>query len=175
MGWPTRIGCVIGLITLGFNGAAMKSALIALIFACLTVPAVHAGPDRISIMLGTHHAGATIDYEEVNPGIFLTWSELLWNNRLDLTIGGFRNSYGDLSLAIATAYPLLRQQDWGIDLFGALAWYPDNGDRFAHAFDDIVPIAGLQVRYKSLFLQAIPSGGDSVDATFSFGLTFPLN
>ena len=134
-----------------------------------------AGPDRVSIMLGTHHAGATLDYDEVNPGVFVTWSGLMWQDRLDLTVGGFRNSYGDLSLAVSTALPLVRQEDWSIDLFGALAWYPDNGDRFAHAFGDIVPIAGLQFRYRSVFLQAIPAGGDSVDATFSFGLTFPIN
>lgn len=134
-----------------------------------------AGPDQVSLLLGSEHVGATIDYEEFNPGVFVTWDRLLWNKRLDLTLGGFRNSYEDGSLVVSTALPLVREPDWGIDLFSALAWYPGNGERFSHSIEDFVPIAGLQARYRNFFVQAIPAGGESVDATLTFGLTFGLN
>ena len=81
----------------------MRSAIFATLLLCLAVSTAQAGPDRISVMLGTHHAGADIDYEEVNPGLFLTWSQLMWQNRLDLTVGGIRTSNGDFSLAVTPA------------------------------------------------------------------------
>lgn len=134
----------------------------------------HAGPDRISILLGSEHINATRSFEEFNPGIFLHWTESLFRNRVDLSFGAFRNSYGDGSLAVSTAYPIVRNETWSLDVFTALAWYPGNGDQFGHAIGDIVPIAGLQGRYKNIFVQAIPAGGESVDATLTFGLTFGL-
>lgn len=136
--------------------------------------AATAGPDRVQLLLGSHHFGASQDFEEFNPGLFLIWSEALWRDRLDFGIGAYRNSYGDGSLAVSAAYPILRRANWGLDLFGALAWYPGNGDRFSHAIGDIVPLAGLQARYRAVFVQAIPSGGDAADAVLSFGLSFPL-
>ena len=146
-----------------------------LILSSLVATHADAGPDRISILLGSEHVNATRDFEEVNPGIFLHWTESLFRNRVDLSFGAFRNSYGDGSVAVATAYPVVRNEIWSFDIFTALAWYPGNGDEFSHAIGDIVPIAGLQARYRNLFMQAIPAGGQSVDATLTFGLTFPLN
>jgi hypothetical protein len=133
----------------------------------------HAGPDRVAIMLGSEHIGAD-GFEEVNPGVFLTWTEAAFQGRADITLGGFRNSYGDGSLAVSLAVPLVREQFWGIDAFSALAWYPGNGDRFEYALGDIVPIIGLQGRLGPTFVQFIPGGGNSIDATISFGLTFGL-
>lgn len=132
-----------------------------------------AGPDSVAILLGTHHVGAS-GFEEVNPGVFLTWQGAALQGNLDLGFGAFRNSYGNGSVAVTTAYPIVRTPDWGIDVFGALAWYPGDGDQFALAVGDIVPIAGLQGRYGNVFVQAIPGGGGSVDATLTYGLTFQL-
>lgn len=144
------------------------------VLSALMAGHAYAGPDRISILVGSEHVNATRDFEEVNPGVFLHWTESLFRNRVDLSFGAFRNSYGDGSLAVATAYPIIRKEIWSFDVFTALAWYPGNGDEFSHAIGDIVPIAGLQARYRNVFMQAIPSGGQSVDATLTFGLTFPL-
>ena len=156
--------------------------MISRILTCATVVAAlfasqtaSAGPDQVSILLGSEHVGATRSFEEVNPGVFLTWTEAALQNRADISVGVFRNSYGDGSLAVSMAWPLYRQQNVSLDLFGAIAWYPGNGDQFRHAIGDIVPIGGIQGRFGNVFFQAIPAGGDGVDATLTFGLTFPLN
>ncbi|WP_425045474.1 hypothetical protein [Primorskyibacter sp. S87] len=149
-------------------------ALAALLAGWVGASETRAGPDRINILLGSEHLGATRDFEEFNPGLFLTWTNLMWKNRLDLTVGAFRNSYGDGSAAVSAAYPLIRTEAWGLELFGALAWYPGNGDQFGHSIGDMVPIAGVQARFHYLYMQAIPAGGDGVDATLTLGLTFPV-
>ncbi len=149
----------------------IRSAVFLSLILSLAPPA-HAGPDRVSILLGSHHVNASRDFEEVNPGVFLHWTNLLFKGRADLSFGAFRNSYGDGSLAVSTAFPIVRKDAWSFDLFTALAWYPGNGQEFSHAIDDFVPIAGVQARYKNVFMQAIPSGGQAVDATLTFGLTF---
>lgn len=154
---------------------SMKQALLAATLCVTGVTAADAGPDQISILLGSHHVGATRDFEEFNPGVILTWRELLWQNRLDVGIGAFRNSYGDASVVVTSAYPLVRNQTWGLDLFAALATYPGEGDQFSHSIGDVVPIAGLQARYRNVFVQAIPGGGRSVDAVVTYGLTFALD
>ncbi|MFC3614921.1 hypothetical protein ACFORG_14215 [Lutimaribacter marinistellae] len=133
-----------------------------------------AGPDRVSILLGSHHVGATRNFEEFNPGIILVWDERVWRGNLDIAAGAYRNSYGDGSLALSLAYPFVKTDDWGLDLFGGFSWYPGNGQQFSHAIGDVVPIAGLQARYRNVFMQAIPAGGQAADAVFSFGLTFAM-
>lgn len=153
----------------------MKQAVLAATLAVSGVTAAEAGPDQVSILLGSYHVGATRDFEEFNPGVILTWKELLWQNRLDVGFGIFRNSYGDASVVATTALPLVRDRNWGLDLFAALATYPGEGDQFSHSIGDVVPIAGLQARYRNVFVQAIPSGGNSVDATLTYGLTFALD
>lgn len=133
-----------------------------------------AGPDSVAVLLGSHHVNGS-GFEEFNPGVFVSWHGAALGGRADLGFGGYRNSYDRFSLAVTTAYPFLRTPDWEFDLFAALAWYPGDGDRFGHAFGDLVPIAGLQLRYQNVFVQAIPAGGDTVDATLSYGLVFDLN
>ncbi len=139
--------------------------------------AAPAGPDSIAVLLGSSHVGAesSLGLEEFNPGVFVNWHGAALSGRVDLGFGAFRNSYDGFSVAVNAAYPLTRRPDWGIDVFAALALYPGDGDRFAHAIGDIVPIAGLQFRYRNAFVQAIPAGGQSVDATFTYGLVFDLN
>lgn len=152
----------------------VKQVVLAVTLAISGVTEAEAGPDQVSILLGSYHVGATRDFEEFNPGVILTWKELLWQNRLDVGFGIFRNSYGDASVVATTALPLVRNRNWGLDLFAALATYPGEGDQFSHSIGDVVPIAGLQARYRNVFVQAIPSGGNSVDATLTYGLTFAL-
>lgn len=141
----------------------------------ITAGAARSGPDRVSILLGSEHLGATRAFEEVNPGLVLTWSNVLLDDRIDIGLGAFRNSYGDGSAVVTSALPLWRRETWSVDLFGALAWYPGNGDRFTHAMGDVVLIGGAQARYRNLFVQAIPAGGSGADAVVSFGLTFALD
>ena len=150
----------------------IRTTAAALARAALALPA-QAGPDRISFLLGSHHVGAS-GYEEFNPGVFATWTNAAFQGRTDLSVGAYRNSYGDGSLAVSLALPLVREPTWGIDVFSALAWYPGNGDRFKYHAGDIVPLIGLQSRIGPTFIQYVPGGDRGVDATLGFGLTFPL-
>lgn len=130
----------------------------------------HAGPDRASILLGSYHAGAPIEFEETNPGIFLTWEK----DVLDWSVGVYRNSFGKTSMAVTAALPVATWEDGEASLFAGLALYPGDGRYFAVHAGDVVPIGGVQVRHHHLFVQVIPSDGKVVDAIFAAGLTFPM-
>ena len=150
----------------------IRTAAAALAMAALALPA-QAGPDRISFLLGSKHFGAT-GYEEFNPGVFATWSNAALRGRADLSVGGFRNSYGDGSLAVSLALPLIGDATWGIDVLSALAWYPGNGHRFTYHAGDLVPLLGLQSRIGPTFIQYYPASDRRAEVTLVFGLSFPL-
>lgn len=130
--------------------------------------ALIAGPcaaqDRVSLLVGSHHASADSDFEENNPGLFLTWDRF--------TVGAYTNSYSRTSIAATYALPLWHGEEWSVDLFAGVAHYPINGREFAIHAGDWVPIGGLQARYRQLFVQVMPSDGKAADAIFTFGMTF---
>lgn len=132
-------------------------------------------PDRLSVLLGSHHAGATIDFEEFNPGVFLSWEgpEAL-GGQVNYTAGIYRNSYGRASVSGTVGIDWAVAEDFDIGLFGGLAYYPEDGRTFAVSYGDVVPIAGLQARYRNVFAQVLPSDGQFADAIFTVGITFPL-
>lgn len=134
--------------------------------ALMATPAL-AAPDRVSILLGSNHVGATDRFEEVNPGVFLTWD---W-----LTVGAYRNSYGKASVAVTGALPLIKWKTGELSAFAGVALYPGDGRRFAVHAGDVVPVGGLQLRQGNMFMQVIPSDGKAVDAIVSFGMTFDLD
>lgn len=144
------------------------------VILCLMIAAgpAFAGPDRIAIHLGSHHAGATSEFEEVNPGVFLSWQR---PNDVTLSVGAFRNSYGRGSVAATAAKTFYRRKSFAVSAFAGLAHYPGNGKDIRHAIGDFVPLAGLQLHYRQLFVNVMPGDGDTVDAIFSFGVTIPLN
>lgn len=128
-----------------------------------------ADPDRVSVLVGSHHIGAAGQFEEFNPGVFLTWE----GDRIDWTVGAYHNSYGRDSVAVTAALPVWSWDGGEAALFAGLAHYPVDGRRFAvHLGNDIVPLAGLQVRHGNLFAQVIPMDGKPVAAVVSFGVTF---
>ncbi len=153
---------------------AFSAAFAAIVAGLVALPA-QAGPDRLAFLIGSHHVGATRDFEEINPGVFAIWEQAMLKNSLDIGVGAYRNSYGGASVTVTTALPIVRNDDWGFDLFGAMALYPGDGDEFSHSMGDVVPLIGAQARYKNLFMQAIPASGSGTDAVLSFGLTFRLN
>jgi hypothetical protein len=137
----------------------------------LTMPALaHAGPDRVSILLGSEHVNASRDFQEFNPGIFLTWER-----RFNYSVGLYYNSYEEVSPLVSIGYDWEIAPDFDFGAFLAVAVYPGDGDEFSHAIGDVVPLAGLQARYKNVFAQFIPADGDTLDALFTFGLTFELD
>lgn len=132
-------------------------------------------PDRLSLLLGSHHAGATIDFENFNPGIFLSWdgSEVL-GGQVNYTAGVFHNSYGRASISGTLGLDWPVTDDLDIGLFGGLAYYPEDGRTFAISYGDVVLIGGLQARFGNVFAQIIPSDGEFADAILTFGVTFQL-
>lgn len=145
----------------------IRILIIVMIFAG---PAV-AEPDRLGIHLGSFHAGATGEFEEVNPGLFLSWER---PGGVTYSVGAYRNSYGRGSVAATVAKTILRSKTAGLDVFAGLAHYPGNGQNIRHAIGDVVPLVGLKMHYRQLFVNVMPGDGDAVDAIFSFGITVPL-
>jgi len=115
--------------------------------------------------MGSKHLGTEYEFNEVNPGLFLTW-EL---EDFDVSVGAYLNSYSKSSVAASVAYPLLRGEDWSVDVFAGAATY------FGTTNSDIVPLAGIQGRYGPLFAQYMPiPGGQYISGLVSFGVTFDL-
>jgi hypothetical protein len=139
------------------------------LLASLATPAA-AEPDRVSILLGSAHPGAARSFEQVNPGVFLTWKDRAFG--LDYSVGAYRNSFGRASIAATAALPVIDRGQFQLALFGGLAVYPGNGADFAIHAGDVVPIAGVQARVGHGFVQVIP--GDDM-AVVAFGLTFLIN
>ena len=122
-----------------------------------------ADPDRIDLLLGSYHVGAQTEFNEVNPGVFVSWDQV--------TVGVYANSYGRTSFALAYAFPILQSGEFDLDVFAGVALYPQNGRNFALHAGDWVPMAGIEARYRGLFVQIIPSDGVWADAIIGFGLT----
>lgn len=149
-------------------------AAAALTVATLAAMPAAAGPDQLSILLGSHHASPGQEFEEFNPGIFLTWRDALWDGRLDASIGAFRNSYGRGAVAATAALPFYETRVVELSAFLGAAYYPEDGRTFRVHIGDIVPLGGLQARVGPVFFQAIPGDGREADAIFTFGVTVPL-
>ncbi len=148
----------------------MLRFLLPVLAGLAAAPAAAAPPDRLSVLIGSYHASPGQDFEEFNPGLFLTWEGPV----LDSSIGAYRNSYGKGAVAVAAAWPFLEGEHYALSLFLGAAYYPEDGRRFRYHLGDIVPLGGLQARAGPLFFQAIPGDGDEADAVFSFGVTMPL-
>lgn len=147
----------------------MKNALI-LSLSLLATPAI-SDPDRVSVLIGSYHAGAPGQFNETNPGLFLTWE----TDTLDYSVGVYHNSYGRTSVAATASIPVWSWDNGETSLFGGVAYYPVDGRRFAvHLGGDIVPLRGLQVRHGNLFGQIVPMDGQPVDILYTFGVTFAL-
>lgn len=140
-------------------------------------PAAAEGPDRVSLLLGSHHIAATTEFEEINPGLFLTWEDAFGLGRLsvDANAGIFRNSYGETALAVTGAVPFYERGAVEIAGFLGLAHYPEDGRRLRVSIaGDVIFVAGLQARVGPAFVQVIPSDGQETDAILAAGVTFPL-
>ncbi|WP_195822010.1 hypothetical protein [Roseobacter sp. MH60115] len=143
----------------------------ALILAAALPTTALAGPDRVSILLGSEHINATEDFREFNPGVFLTWEREVF----DYTIGVFQNSYSNVSPLVSIGYDVEVATEFEIGVFGGLAVYPGEGDRFDHSIGDVIPLIGLQARYRNFFTQLLPADGQSTDGVLTFGITFELD
>lgn len=148
---------------------AAASAAIALLVAGSAL--ADGGPDRVSVLLGSYHASPGQEFEEFNPGVFLTWNG---DGAVDTTAGLFRNSYGRLAPSVTFALPFYEREHIELAGFLGAAYYPDDGRRFRYHLGDVIPLGGLQARLGPAFFQVIPGDGDEADAVFTFGVTMPL-
>ena len=139
----------------------MKTLSLALTVIATTATAE---PDRVSILFGSHHVDATVDFEETNPGLFLTWD--------NVTVGAFRNSYGNISASVTYEIPVWESDSTSLALFGGAAWYGDDAETFGVHVGEFVPIGGLQIVHDNYFMQVIPSDGVYTDVIVAFGVTF---
>lgn len=147
----------------------MYRTLLAL-FLCLNATALNAGPDRFSVLLGSHHINGT-GFNEVNPGLFATWER----ERTALSLGVFINSYERVSIAATSYLPLKTWKTGDAGVFAGLAHYPTNGRDFkTHLGGDVVFLGGLQLRQGYGFVQVVPMNADSAEGLISFGLTFDV-
>lgn len=151
---------------------------IVFIFCVLTPGLALAGPDRVSILLGSEHVNATEDFQEVNPGLFLTWEQerdFLFFDSTDISVGAFYNSYAKVAPNVTVGAAREVAPDLDLGVFAGVALYPGDGDRFRVAVGDVIPLAGLQARYRNVFAQLIPLNGETADAVLAVGLTFTLD
>lgn len=147
----------------------MKKIVSALVtIASLIATPAAAGPDRISLLMGSKHAGAERHFEEFNPGIFATWED---RGAFDLSAGIFRNSFGKTSVAATAALPFYERGEFQASVFGGVAIYPGDGDEFLVHAGDLVPMGGLQARYRNVFVQIMPADNMTVIAA---GVTMEL-
>jgi hypothetical protein len=144
--------------------------LVLLIAALPGLARADARPDRAALLLTSIHVGATQDFEEINPGLFLQWD----GSPLDWTLGAYHNSYGDSSVAAFASLPVRRWEGGEAAIFLGLARYPGVAETFRVHLGEWVPLGGLYLRQGPAFVQLMPSDGVAADAVIAAGLTFDL-
>lgn len=151
----------------------MRRALLrlSLLLFLTSSPALAEGPNRLSVLLGSHHLDANLAFEEKNPGVFLDW---LRADGLSWSLGAYRNSFGKPTVAALAGLNLFESETMRFDLFGGLAHYPGDGRKNRFSIGDLTPLAGLRAEYRGLFVLAIPSDGKVTDGILAFGVSVPL-
>lgn len=155
--------------------------LLTLVCLLCSTSLAQAGPDRILFQLGSKHfnmdeSSSLGGFEEINPGITLTWENRLYD--LNYSVGAFRNSYGKLAPVVGVSKFWNVAPDVDLGLFGGLSYYGDEADFISVNLADsgVIPLAGVQANYKNLYLQLIPT--DDQAPGFGFlavtGITFGL-
>ncbi len=140
-----------------------------LAFSVMMAGSAVAGPDRVSLSLGSSHVNLGDGWEEVNPGAFLTWER----DRVNYSVGAFRNSHGKGAIAAFVGYDVIQSGDFEAGLFIGAALYPGDGRYYDVHVGDLIPMGGIQVQYKNTFVQYMPTNADA--GVMTFGLTWELN
>lgn len=135
----------------------------------------NAGPDRVSILTNSDHVGFKYQgFNETNPGVFLTWDNAIAPN-VDLSIGGYLNSYAKPSVMVAATWLPLEVGQCSAGVFAGVVHYPGNGRHEpTHIAGDVIGMGGLQLICGPLFVQAIPASTDFSRAIVAVGITMEI-
>lgn len=137
--------------------------------AILAATPAMADPDKVYVLLGSHHTNMQPGYEpfvETNPGLMV----LFERDNFDMVVGGYQNSFGKMSASVAAQKTLLKGRNAQLSAFAGVALYPGNGDNFLIHAGDLVPIIGLTVEVGPVFATILPGDGKSHSAVVAYGL-----
>lgn len=126
-------------------------------------------PDEISVLLGSHHANASFDYNEFNYGVFLNWG----CHRLKYSTGAYLNSFQDLAVAGFASFRLLDFTNGSVSAFTGAAYFPDISE--ADFNYNIVPMGGLRINIDPFFINVMPGYKQNFDYLISVGVTIVLD
>lgn len=132
-----------------------------------------AGPDRVSILSNSKHIGFRSEFNETNPGVFLTWDDAIAPN-VDLSLGAYQNSYSRLSIMATASWLPIEIGPIQAGVFAGTAHYPVNGRNQPIHVGDWIPMAGVQVICGNFFIQAMPASVDLKRAIVAAGITFEV-
>jgi len=141
---------------------------------CLAATSAQADivPDRVSILAGSKHFGTHgYDFNEVNPGLALTWDF----DRTDITVGAYRNSFNEMSYTLTVGYDLIKTDALEVGPFIGLATYKGYTDWFPVSWGDVVPVGGVQAVWYpggpvGLSARLMPGGAKKLPLIAAFGL-----
>lgn len=134
-------------------------------------------PDRVYIPLASHHTVPPEKFgheawEEVNPGVILSWENVGPGNVLDLGVGVVRNSSGITSPTVSLGLVKGISEKIDLGVTGSLVYYGRGGDfSDGHVGGGVFLVPALQARYDFSFGQLIPTPDGFVGL---FGLTFAI-
>ena len=70
------------------------------------IAVLHAGEvqaqDRVSFLFGSRHVDMSTDFNETNPGVFLTWENAV--GPLDVSAGVYLNSYENTTVILTASW-----------------------------------------------------------------------
>ena len=136
--------------------------------------------DGHSFLLGSKHFGANTDFNELNPGVFLRYT----NDWINVRPGVIYNSNEKFSPIVTFSSDLttISVRDFNIATFGGVGYYHEEGknSHISIANTGWIPIAGIEITHDEypIFVNIIPGDmsekieGDGYRLLISFGLSF---
>lgn len=151
----------------------MRSLILAALLPTMSM-AWDLTPDSGAILIGSHHAGASYDFNETNPGVFLGWD----CREITARAGVYKNSYSNTSTALTFTHDALSLSVGGLNahLFAGVALYPETGRHEVVSIggSDWIAVGGVEFTHDDLpvFAQVLPGDEKNVDWIGAVGLRF---
>ena len=161
----------------------MKQYLFAAAIAATACPAFADNcevmkPDGIAVLLGSNHVNAREEFNEFNPGVFISWRCDLVNTRLGL----HKNSFSNPAASATFTSDLVSLSAGGFNAhpFFGFAHYPTTGREMPISVggSDLIVIGGIEFTHDDIpvFVQYLPGDmklGD-YEHLWTFGFKFAL-